>query len=225
MTLDMLTKGQELEMEIFIGESSFLIRTKVVEKYRGMVLVAPYTYNGVVVDFSSSKLKNITFDLHCIDGGAISRRVWKNVVVNLVSYEGKEYYGISTRIFGSLSKSSERRGENRIVLELDGKVIFNGQELDMHAVDISEKGFAFLTVEGFADKGDIVTVRFFDVAMELGFSMVIRIRLLRIEKRGNQCFYAGSMMERPNDLLAYIYYKCLDQKKQKNILLKAKNDE
>ncbi len=223
MTFDDLKTGQALELEVYLGESSFPVRTKVVGKSQGAILVEPYTYNGVAVDFTSDKLKNMSFDLHCIDDGTVSRMVWKNVDIKLISYGGKDYYGIHTKIFGSVAKSSERRAVGRIKLHGTGKVILDDKEHMMQLVDICESGFAFLTGERFATVGDFVTVTFSDKAQNTDFDMTLQLRVVRAMQNDQQFFYAGVLMDVPKDLLAYIYFKRLDQKKNENILKKEES--
>lgn len=132
--------------------------------------------------------------------------------IELVEYNGREYYGIHTKLLGSVSKSSERRGGNRITLELEGQAIVGEQEVEIHAIDISETGFAFASKEKFANPGDVVTVKFKDEAKKTEFNVVLDIRILRGGIRGDQYFNAGIMTNKPHDLLAYIYFKRLDQK-------------
>ena len=214
MTIEELTPGQELELEVIIGTSSFSIKTSVVGAKNGSgILVEPYKYKGAIVDLASPKLKHTIFNLHYIDQITYGRFVWNNVSVKLLSYKGRQYYAIDTRAFAANSKSSERRVSARMPLNIPGRAVIASETFDITPIDVSDSGFAFSASSRITDIGDTIIVQFSDTASNTVFDMILTISIVRFEERNGKYFYAGIITNKPDKMLAYLCFKRIDPRK------------
>ncbi len=217
MTFDMLQTGQRVQLDVWVGRVSSSIPTVVIGKTKGAILLEPYSYKGSVVDFSNAGFDDITIDLNCMDTETGSRIGWKNVNVKLIEHMGRQYYGVRVKSFESYAKSSERRGNNRMIIKASGVVAINGVSANMEAVDISESGFSFYTSERIAGPGNQVTVNFADTVSEREFNLKLKLRIVRVEERDGRFFNAGTLAGTDNNFLAYICFKRLSIKKMKKM--------
>lgn len=213
MTIEQLSAGQEVTLEVIIGGSSFEIKTEVVGTNADTgVLVLPYVYNGQVVDFTLGSPKSLSFSFHCIDPHTGGRVVWKNVSVSLVNFKGVDYYAIDATSFGNIAASSERREDMRVLVNKKGTLLENGRSFDVEVIDVSDSGVSFRGDDLFITIGDIVTINYDDAANNSDFSLSISIRIIRAEVEKNGIFYAGKTLEKDKKLLAYLCFKEMDSK-------------
>ncbi len=214
MTIDKLVAGQEVTLEILIGDSSFEFKSEVVGTNNGTgVLVKPYVYNGQVVDFTAGSPQSMSFSLHCIDSNTNGRVVWKNLSVNVVNFKGVDYYAIDARAFGRIAASSERREDGRVNVHTPGSVLMeDGRRFSVSVLDISESGISFIGNSFRVTIGDVVEVNFADSANGSDFSLAVTARIVRAEAEERGILYAGKVLERDNKLLAYLCFKGLDRK-------------
>ncbi len=214
MTIEQLNSGQEVTLEVIVGESSFEIKTEVLGTNMGTgALLRPYIYNGQVVDFTKGSPRSLSFALHCIDSKTGGRVVWKAITVSLVNFKGVDYYAIDTKAFGSIAASSERREDARVDVKSQGKAILDGiGDFPITVMDISDAGVSFICRDTRATIGDQVLVEFDDVAHGSPFSLGINIRLVRVEAKGDDVLYAGKILDGDKKLLAYLCFKGMDAK-------------
>ena len=214
MKLEQLEAKQAVSLEVLIGGSSFEIKTEVVGTNAGTgVLVKPYVYNGTVVDFTNGSPKSMSFNLHCIDPHTGGRVVWKNVVVNLVTFKNIDYYAIDSSSFGNVAASSERREDARVSLNIPGSASMeDGRRFSITMLDVSDSGVSFIGDGNRVTIGDIVEVNFADTARGSDFSLAIICRIVRAEAEHNGILYAGKILERDNKLLAYLCFKGIESK-------------
>ncbi|MCR5415406.1 MAG: PilZ domain-containing protein [Pseudobutyrivibrio sp.] len=214
MTIEQLKAGQEVTLEVIIGDSSFEIKTDVVGTNAGTgALVKPYIYNGQVVDFTKGSPKSLSFSLHCIDSKTKGRVVWKNVSVNLVKFKNVDYYVIDTKAFGSIAASSERREDTRVMVNNDGMVIMEeGNSFRASVIDISDSGISFIASDRSITIGDKITVEYSDVAHGSDFMLSIECKIVRVEANNRGILYAGKIQNKDKKLLAYLCFKGMDVK-------------
>ncbi len=214
MKLEQLEAKQAVSLEVLIGGSSFEIKTEVVGTNAGTgVLVKPYVYNGTVVDFTNGSPKSMSFNLHCIDPHTGGRVVWKNVVVNLVTFKNVDYYAIDSSSFGNVAASSERREDARVSLNIPGSASMeDGRRFSITMLNVSDSGVSFIGDGNRVTIGDIVEVNFADTARGSDFSLAIICRIVRAEAEHNGILYAGKILERDNKLLAYLCFKGIESK-------------
>lgn len=214
MTIDKLVAGQEVTLEIIIGDSSFEFKTEVVGTNNGTgVLVKPYMYNGQVVDFKNGSPQGISFLLHCIDPNTKGRVVWRDLSVNVVNFKGVDYYAIDARAFGKIAASSERREDGRVSVKTPGSALMeDGRRFSISVLDISDSGISFIGNSYRVTIGDIVEINFADNANSSDFSLAVKARIVRAEAEERGILYAGKVLERDNKLLAYLCFKGMDKK-------------
>lgn len=217
MKLEQLEAHQIVTLEVLIGGSSFEIKTEVVGTNAGTgALVMPYVYNGTVVDFTNGSPKSMSFNLHCIDPHTGGRVVWKNVAVNLVNFKGVDYYAIDSSSFGSIAASSERREDTRVSVHVPASASMeDGRRFSITLLDVSDSGVSFIGNANRVTIGDIVEVNFADRARNADFSLAITCRIVRAEAEHNGILYAGKVLERDNKLLAYLCFKGIETKENK----------
>lgn len=214
MTIDKLTAGQEVTLEILIGGSSFEFKTEVVGTNAGTgALVKPYIYNDQVVDFTNGSPDSMSFSLHCIDPITGGRVVWKNLSVNVVNFKGVNYYAIDAKAFGKIAASSERREDGRVHVKMPGSALMeNGSRFSISVLDISDSGVSFVGNSYRVTIGDLVEINFADNAHDSDFSLAVKARIVRAEAEEDGILYAGKILERDNKLLAYLCFKGMDEK-------------
>jgi len=214
MTIEQLKPGQEVTLEILIGDSSFEFKTQVVGTNAGTgALVKPYVYNNQVVDFTQGSPASMTFLLHCIDPKTGGRVVWKNVSVNVVKYRDVDYYALDVKAFGKIAASSERREDGRVLVHTPGSALMeDGRRFSISVLDISDSGVSFMGSANRVTIGDIVEINFADTAHDSDFSLAVTARIVRAEAEANGILYAGKILEKDNKLLAYLCFKGIEQK-------------
>lgn len=215
MTIDKLVAGQEVTLEILIGDSSFEFKTEVVGTNNGTgALVKPYIYNDQVVDFTNGSPESMSFSLHCIDPNSGGRVVWKNLSVTVVNFKGVDYYAIDAKAFGRIAASSERREDGRVLVHKPGSVLMDDEHrFSVSVLDVSDSGISFIGNSYRVTIGDVVEVNFADNANDSDFSLAVTARIVRAEAAEDGIFYAGKILERDNKLLAYLCFKGLDVKR------------
>ena len=214
MTIDKLVAGQEVTLEILIGDSSFEFKTEVVGTNNGTgALVKPYIYNDQVVDFTNGSPESMSFSLHCIDPNSGGRVVWKNLSVTVVNFKGVDYYAIDAKAFGKIAASSERREDVRVLVHKPGSALMDDEHrFSVSVLDVSDSGISFIGNSYRVTIGDVVEVNFADNAHDSDFSLAVTARIVRAEAAEDGIFYAGKILERDNKLLAYLCFKGLDVK-------------
>lgn len=214
MTIDQLTAGQEVTLEVLIGGSSFEIKTEVVGTNDNTgVLIKPYVYNGTVVDFSAGSPKSMSFSLHCIDPYSKGRVVWKNVLVKLINFRNVDYYVVDSKNFGTIAASSERREDVRVHVHKPGSASREDERrMSISIIDISDAGISFIGNQNLFTIGDVVEVNFADTANESEFSLRVSARINRAEVIKDGIFFAGKILERDNKLLAYLCFKGMEER-------------
>ena len=214
MTIDQLTAGQEVTLEVLIGGSSFEIKTEVVGTNDNTgVLLKPYIYNGTVVDFTAGSPKSMSFNLHCIDPESSGRVVWKNVLVKLINYRDVDYYVVDSKNFGTIAASSERRVDERVNVHKPGSAAKDDlKRMSISVIDISDAGISFIGNQNLFTIGDVVEVNFSDTANDSDFSLCVVAKINRAEVIKEGIFFAGKIRERDNKLLAYLCFKGMDDR-------------
>ncbi|MBP5324388.1 MAG: PilZ domain-containing protein [Pseudobutyrivibrio sp.] len=214
MTIDQLTAGQEVTLEVLIGGSSFEIKTEVVGTNDNTgVLLKPYIYNGTVVDFTAGSPKSMSFNLHCIDPESNGRVVWKNVLVKLINYRDVDYYVVDSKNFGTIAASSERRVDERVNVHKPGSATKDDlNRMSVSVIDISDAGISFIGNQNLFTIGDVVEVNFADTANDSDFSLCVVAKINRAEVINEGIFFAGKIRERDNKLLAYLCFKGMDER-------------
>lgn len=218
MTIDQLTAGQNVTLEVLIGDSSFEIKTDVVGTNDSTgVLLRPYVYNGNVVDFCAGSPKSLGFNLHCIDPHTSGRVVWKNVLVKLVNFKNFDYYVVDSKTFGNIAASSERRDDMRVVVKKPGSALLGeDMRVSIDVLDVSDSGISFIGGVNRFTIGDLVEINFADNAHNSDFSLAITAKIIRAEVEKDGIFYAGKILEKDNKLLAYLCFKGLETRIDKN---------
>ena len=214
MTIDQLTAGQEVTLEVLIGGSSFEIKTEVVGTNDNTgVLLKPYVYNGTVVDFSAGSPKSMSFCLHCIDPYSKGRVVWKNVLVKLINFRNVDYYVVDSKNFGTIAASSERREDVRVHVHKPGSASrIDERRMSISIIDVSDAGISFIGNQNLFTIGDVVEVNFADTANGSEFSLRVSARINRAEVIKDGIFFAGKILERDNKLLAYLCFKGMEER-------------
>lgn len=217
MLLNDLKPEQEVFLEVNIGTSVYELKTKVTGHDGIGLMVAPYFYKGNVVDVSTFKKRGGFYNLYYIDEKN-SRRVFRNIGVELKGHYGQLYYCVTVRKFASLDTDGERRSDNRISLEKECEVTFNNGETDetktFSMQNISDGGLAFTTPLEYDIKHTSVTVAFKDSAMGQEFALKLRCTIVREVDMADKRLYGCRIDGADKAFLAYIYMRRRDKTQQ-----------
>ena len=214
MILQDLLIGTDIYLEITHGERKFEIPSKIVGIDTNGVFIPTFSVGGNTIDFSTKEFSGITFNLYCIDGRYDNRYCWRSVSLAIKKWQGSDHYLVSSAGFGKIGMESDRRNNDRLILNLPGEAVLpqNLESISGTILNISNDGIAFCTTENFMEMGSQVQIRFQDEVGEHKFVLHMDIRCVRKEPTENGYFYGCALLEQSKQWLTYVFLKKLRQK-------------
>lgn len=214
MILQDLLMGTDIYLEIVHGERKFEIPSKIMGIDKGGVFIPIFSVGGNTIDFSTIEFSGIVFNLYCIDKRYDNRYCWKSVSLHVTKWQGEDYYLVSSTGFGKIGKESDRRNNERLILNLLGEAILpqNRESIQGAILNISNDGIAFCTQKNFMEIGSRIKICFQDNVGEHHFSLNIEVRCVRKEPFGQNYFYGCNLTEQSKQWLTYVFLKKLRKK-------------
>lgn len=208
MKLKDIRPGEPLVLEVIWGENTYEIPTNAIGANESGLLIKPVLYGEDVIDFGAGNGRDMIFSIHIINPEDGSRNVWRNVQLKTINYNGTTYYATKTSNFNSISKSSERRGNNRMVLDIDGSIelISDDKKVleNIHIIDISDNGISF-TSSPMLDLDMLPhVVRFKDTVNGIPFELSLKCVWVRKMTEPKKIFWGCKVTEADRNVLAYI---------------------
>lgn len=208
MLLQDLTMGEDLTLEVLWGEFHYDISSKVEYVKKDGILITSFTYAGRTIDFNRPEFKGAVIDVYVNDPEG-KRYCWKDVDIVIKSVFGKDFYMVRAHEFKKFALESERRQNDRILLNKNCNVIIEGSDTIHHVVlhDISSNGLAFLSDEDLKVGGKLIKVEFSDDVREHNFDVRLECRFVRKTPKDAQELFACRISEANREALAYLYLK------------------
>ncbi len=209
MVLQDLQVSDELNLEIHWGEISYSVPTKVVVVLKEAILVNPFVSQGIVLDLDSDKFKDMRYNIVSKDkkdGHAIT---WKNVVIQKTKYRNITLYQVESPKYAQQAQHSERRENNRMLVDKVGSVCAGDRSVKHKAVihDISSGGVSFYVAAGFETDGRSILVEFDDVVRERNYHLHIECVFVREVKQNEHLLIGCSFKSAERNLLEYVCLK------------------
>jgi len=214
MILQDLLIGTDIYLEIIHGERKFEIPSKIVGTDTNGVFIPTFSIGGNTIDFSTKEFSGITFNLYCIDKRYDNRYCWRAVSLIIRKWQGADYYLVSSAGFGKIGTESDRRNNDRVILNLPGEAILpqNMDKIRGTVLNISNDGIAFCTTENFMEMGSHIQIHFQDEVGEHNFALNVDVRCVRKAPAEDGYFYGCGLMEQSKQWLTYVFLKKLRQK-------------
>ncbi len=208
MLLQDLTMGDDLILEILWGEFHYDIKSKVEYVKKDGIPITSFTYAGRTIDFNRAEFKGAVIDVYVNDPEG-KRYCWKDVDIEIKTVFGKDFYMVRAHEFKKFALESERRQNDRILLNKNCNVVFEDNGAVHHVVlhDISSTGLAFLSDEDLEVGGRLIKVEFSDDIRGHSFEVRLECRFVRKTPKDTMELFACRISQANREALAYLYLK------------------
>lgn len=204
MRMSELKVNQQLTIAISWGERSFEFRTFVLMNAASRVYVNPYIHNGSELPIDTDKTKGIICTVYAIDPTSNQRISWNNVDITTVRINDQTMYHISTANYNLMSKSNDRRRHDRITIQTQGKVTFDGENFTQVLVhDISDNGISFYAPMTFSTDSNQLTLSFIGKVDEKIFDISVELLVERITTRMGNILYGCRIAKENREYLLF----------------------
>lgn len=212
MELTDLEEDDNIVLEIQWSERPYQIDTMVVGKCEGAILIKPFMYRGTVLDLTSVRFRDMTFNLYGVDKNENTRLVWRNVQIETKEYKGGVYYAVRASMSRRFPLLSERRQNKRMLLDTKGTVIYGeeGRQVEVTLHDVSDNGISFFVPKGQELPEKMIKVDFEDAVRGHGFHLIVDSRLVRRVPKGEEELVGCRITQTNHDFLAYICLKRIE---------------
>lgn len=217
MLISDMAQGTPISLELSIADAHYEIPTTIVSSKPGYILIAPFSFNGAVIDLDSSR--NMVINVYTIDPITENRIVWRNVCLETISYKTSDlesaYYKISTNIFASLSSTCDRRNAKRISTNASGWIILDrdSSRIPITICDVCDRGLSFLTPDELDSVSTNIYINFSDEAHGKEYNLNFKCIIVRTLPHGEDFLYGCSIPVPSREYLTYVFLKKLDYKK------------
>ena len=182
MKLTDLLLNQSLVVQIVWGEQKIEFPSNVVEIQDEMAYITPYLHNGSALQLSITEGAGVVCNVFT-DSTVTGQRIsWRNVELTTLDRNGRTLYCIRTRGFNNIANPDDRRGNERVVVQVDGTVIDkqNDEELNVMVYDISGVGISFHAPKTYVPKSQQLVIMFTDVIDKRTFSLRVEGTVSRV---------------------------------------------
>ena len=216
MLISDMAPGTPISLELSIADAHYEIPTTIVSSKPGYILIAPFSFNGTVIDLDSSK--NMVINVYTIDPLTENRIVWRNVCLETISYKTTSfesaYYKISTNAFASLPSTCDRRNARRTSINASGWIILDrdGLRIPITICNVSDHGLSFITPDELDSVSTNIYINFSDEAHGKNFNLNFKCIIVRTLPHGEDHLYGCSIPVPSRDYLTYVFLKKLDYK-------------
>lgn len=215
MKLTELFINQKVTIQILWGEQVIEFFSNVIENDGTNVYVTPYQHNDSPLEINITADKNISCNIYTNHPANKQRISWKNVELTTVLRNDKTVYCIRTNGFNSIAKHDDRRGDNRIIVQVKAKA-FEGNQgdgTDIVIHDISDVGISFYAPKSFEPKAAQIVVTFTDTIDEKVFIVKVTCTIARMTQKAGNNFIGCKIVGENKDYKLYGFMKRLKSKK------------
>lgn len=215
MKLVDLLFNQKIIIQLIWGEQKIEFYSGVTGREGEVVYVTPYIHNG------SELQLNVTEGRHGVvcnvfaDNSTTGQRIsWRNVELTTVNKNGRTVYCIRTRGFNKFANPDDRRRNERIVVQLEGRVSDPQAAEDTNVTlrDISGVGIAFYAPKSYVPKSQQITVYFTDTIDEKEFAVRVECTVSRINVENDHAIVGCRLIGENRDFQIYRFIKHLREK-------------
>lgn len=226
MTIFDLEDQQNVTLDVILHHSTIELPLKVIMHRPSDILISPYYHNGVLLDFSASKLSQLSFHLHCVEPMTGKRVSWRSISVQTVHVGSNVYYSVSSADHHCQATSSERRETDRMPLSCVGRILPNDtiNESLVQMNDISDQGVSFLVAKPIPNLVTNVTmVKFDDSLNGRDYVISLKCKVVReLHRDDGYYLYGCQILEGNPDLLPYLLIRkvIINAEKKKELKMK-----
>lgn len=207
MQIQDLPLQSDIILEVDRGDSSFCVRSKVLEYFSDGIAIAPIYAKGTVLNIGVRPFSTWKYHVYACVGKEKRRISWKNVQTEMIhtASVGDVYY-LRTYAFAKESVSSERRTDTRYPVDVQGLVRSGDMEFAVKINDVSSMGLSFWMEEGQILSESNLTLRFSDdVHGNLG-AMELFCQVARRVGRDGRTLVGCRISKYNNAYVSYIRY-------------------
>lgn len=207
MRIQDLPLQSDIILEVDRGESSFCVRSKVLEYFSDGIAIAPIYVKGTVLNIGIRPFSTWKYHVYACVGKEHRRISWKNVQIEMLhtASAGDAYY-LRTYAFAKESVSSERRTDTRYTVDAQGLVRSGDEEFAVKIHDVSSMGVSFWMEESNILPEANLTLRFSDdVHGNLG-PMELFCQVARRVGRDGKTLVGCRISKYNNAYVSYIRY-------------------
>ncbi|MDD2970616.1 MAG: PilZ domain-containing protein [Lachnospiraceae bacterium] len=178
------------------------------------IYIPTLSIGGNTIDFSAKEFSGIVFNLYCTDKRYGNRYCWRSVSLSVRKWQGTDYYLVTSAGFGKIGTESDRRVDDRILLNLSGEITRRDAEEAVYGtiLNISNTGMAFHAIDSAINIGTQVKIQFQDEVGEHKFKLAIDTKCIRKQPMDDGFFYGCGVVDVNKEWLTYVFLKKLWQK-------------
>lgn len=211
MKIQELKKGDSVTVEIMWGESSYELASKVIYSLNNDVFIEPFMYKNSVVDLGKNISQDMFYNIYAVDKDNNQRVQWKNVRIEMVTLKnGKAAYSLKTYQFAKNSITSERRTQERTVVNVPDIAYIEGKRVPIAIRDISSSGCSITCSSGVDIPSGNFEIEFSDIAKDEAYTILLQCKVVRRNNMGIDGFFGCQITQENKDLLFYMFHKRID---------------
>ena len=210
---DLLLK-QSLVVQIVWGEQKIEFPSNVVEIQDELAYITPYLHNGSALQLSITEGAGVVCNVFT-DSTVTGQRIsWRNIELTTLDRNGKTLYCLRTRGFNNIANPDDRRGNERVVVQVDGVVIDkqNDEELNVTVYDISGVGISFHAPKTYVPKAQQLVIMFTDVIDKRTFNLRVEGSVSRVNAEEGHTTVGCRLVGENRDYQLYRLIKHLREK-------------
>ena len=214
MVLQDLTVGQNVSVELTWENITYILNASTVGKNDTGILIVPVPDQDEVIQVIRYHVRHLNFTMYAIDelGNRVS---WKNIKLYPMTYKDRIYFACGTNLFNANAESSERRNDQRVLLEAKGEIVYFDGKTEGIIHDVSNSGISFIVNSDVVFDNTKVYINFTDIINDNDFSISEAARIVRTCQNDQQTLYGCRLLNASKDYLTYMYLKRMYQKADK----------
>lgn len=220
MKLTELLINQKLIIQLVWGEKLIEFNSEVLTKDTDSVYMSPYMHNDKPLELNIVHDRGVVCNIFTDDPNTKERISWRNLEMTTVTVDNRVMYCFRSNVFNHVSQRDDRRHDNRIVIQLKGKV-YDGdanKPTDILVHDISDVGVSFYAPNSFEPRTQQLKVTFSDTIEEQQFNVVVDCAIVRSNQKAGNVFYGCKLVGENKDFLLFAFVmKLMDKNKLKAI--------
>lgn len=209
MVLQELKKGTSITLEVIWGNTKFEFETKVLASRNDGIIVELLVYNGIPLDLGAGKFKDISYNIYVITEKS-QRIAWKNVQIEMLTLreQGKVYL-VKTYNFAKNGALSERRTEERTVINRAAFLWTGDRKIPIKVYDISSKGISFYVARGVEIDYPAMSIEIEDYVGGKEIDFMVNCRFARRVDSEDESLIGCVITRETKGLLFYVFAKRL----------------
>lgn len=207
MKLSDLALKHKVTIQLIWGEKTIEFVSEVLINDAVGLYVSPYFHNDEPLELNVKTDSGVQCNVYTTNPVSKHRVSWKNVLLTTEKKNDECMYLLKTSGFNQIAISDDRRGDNRMVVQLPAKVKEAGteSELDIIVHDVSDVGISFYAPKAFAPQSFQFSVSFQAIVDEKTFNVKVDCASVRTAQRAGNTFVGCKIVGENKDYLLYCF--------------------